>query len=250
MVNLAYFLNGNVQDFQKIKKPLTSTNDKKAALYFKINTQRNLTESQEIPQSEIPAPTENPQLATRSRIDSRREHLATARNSVASSVANPPQRVRAKSNSPSRVLKQSIVPTPKEEPVEVKDPVNENLTQKFQELDNKFAQEKEKIQQVQDDFHEITAVISRQEEELQSQLSYIDTQIESLKQQTSDCKLRKSLDQFITHEQHMEAISQQKFKEIYEKYERTNEENEHLKRIIRSQGETIRELKASQATSS
>ncbi|CAD8211487.1 unnamed protein product [Paramecium octaurelia] len=241
LINLAYFLNGEIDQDQKVKKPLTSTTDKRAALLFRVIRVpwQSQFESQEYPQVNVPmpAPTHTPIS---------QQIPQTTRNSSSRKMEFPTRTTRARSQSPPKEFKSAVLVNKTEEQnnVSIKQPAD-NLTQKFLQLGEKFSQEK--LQQVapqneeNDNFREITEMLTQQEEELQKQIEQLDNHIKI------DSKLRKTqFDKTATfantnnnNTQELEQLKQ-KYAELEEKYNKAQEEHQHLKRIIRQSGEQLK----------
>ncbi|CAK67210.1 unnamed protein product (macronuclear) [Paramecium tetraurelia] len=250
LINLAYFLNGEIDQDQKVKKPLTSTTDKRAALLFRVIRApwQSQFETQEYPQANVPmpAPTHTPIS---------QQIPQTTRNSSSRKMEFPTRTTRARSQSPPKEIKSAVLVNKTEEQpnASIKQPAD-NLTQKFLQLGEKFSQEK--LQQVvppneeNDNFREITEMLTQQEEELQKQIEQLDNHIKI------DSKLRKT--QFDNtacfannnnniNTQELEQLKS-KYAELEEKYNKAQDEHQHLKRIIRQSGEQLK--KQSQLTQS
>ncbi|KAM3147835.1 hypothetical protein pb186bvf_000163 [Paramecium bursaria] len=237
-LNISSFVH---QNDQKIKRPLTSTNDKKAAIYFRIVINDSSTFSQEIPSLLIASPTEEPKAM---------KIVQTARNGVRDSSVS--KAFRPRSTSPQRPFNFQNKEQVKQEAKNNHDPQKEGLVLKFQELGNKFEQQKQLQQQQQIDTDEIEAIITKQEEELQTQISEIDNQ---LKQQSSDMlksseKFTKDdKDQFNQQIQQIQQNADKRIESIQNELIATKQQNQHLISIIRQQGEQITKLKSSQQNS-
>ncbi|CAD8127498.1 unnamed protein product [Paramecium sonneborni] len=245
IINLAYFLNCETDQEQKVKKPLTSTTDKRAALFYRLMRQplQSQFESQELPQINIPTP-----APTHTTIH--QQVPQTARNSNTRKMEFPNRTTRARSQSPPKEFKSLVLVTKIDEQAnqqQIPKQPSDNLTQKFMQLGEKFSQEK--LTQVlptpqiedNDNFREITEMITQQEEELQKQIEQLDNHIKI------DSKFRKpQLDNNIptfsnsNHNNQELSFWKQKYDELQENYNRAIEEHQHLKRIIRQSGEQLK----------
>ncbi|CAK89313.1 unnamed protein product (macronuclear) [Paramecium tetraurelia] len=242
IINLAYFLNGEIDSDQKVKKPLTSTTDKRAALLFRVMRApfQSQFETQEYPQANVPmpAPTHTPIS---------QQVPQTARNSSSRKMELQTRTTRARSQSPPKEFKSAVqISKAEEQPSQIKQP-SDNLTQKFLQLGEKFSQEK--LQQVapinedNDNFREITEMLTQQEEELQKQIEQLDNHIKI------DSKFRKTnfdnnnntanFSNANSNNQELQFFKQ-KYNELDDKYNKAQEENQHLKRIIRQSGEQLK----------
>ncbi|CAD8114975.1 unnamed protein product [Paramecium primaurelia] len=243
LINLAYFLNGEIDQDQKVKKPLTSTTDKRAALLFRVIRQplQSQFESQEYPQVNVPMP-----VPTHTPIS--QQVPQTARNSSSRKMEFPNRTTRARSQSPPKEFKSAVLVTKTEEQTtSIKQP-SDNLTQKFLQLGEKFSQEK--LQQVippnedNDNFKEITEMLTQQEEELQKQIEQLDNhiKIDSKLRKTNNFDNNNNTANFAntnTNNQELQLLKQ-KYQELDEKYNKAQEEHQHLKRIIRQSGEQLK----------
>ncbi|CAD8062871.1 unnamed protein product [Paramecium primaurelia] len=246
VINLAYFLDGGAPQDQKQKKPLTSTTDKRAALLFKV-IKDSMFESQELPIADIPAPVNGPAPQT-------------ARTSSTRKIDS--RTTRARSQSPPKEFKSTImISKANEQPVQQtvsqsqfqqqqhQQIQQDNLTQKFVQLGEKFQQQK--LQQTiqpttsspppeYDNFKEINDLLSQQEAELEKQIEQLDIHIRS------DGKFKKIFDDstfnnFDVSSQDTEIQQwKQKCAELEEKFNKIQDENQHLTVIIRQQSEQLK----------
>ncbi|CAD8212089.1 unnamed protein product [Paramecium pentaurelia] len=244
LINLAYFLNGEIDQDQKVKKPLTSTTDKRAALLFRVIRQplQSQFESQEYPQVNVPMP-----VPTHTPIS--QQVPQTARNSSSRKMEFPNRTTRARSQSPPKEFKSTVLVTKTEEQTtSIKQP-SDNLTQKFLQLGEKFSQEK--LQQVvppnedNDNFKEITEMLTQQEEELQKQIEQLDNhiKIDSKLRKTNNFDYNNNTANFanVNNNNNQELqLLKQKYQELDEKYNKAQDEHQHLKRIIRQSGEQLK----------
>ncbi|CAD8209594.1 unnamed protein product [Paramecium pentaurelia] len=241
LINLAYFLNGEIDQDQKVKKPLTSTTDKRAALLFKVirQPQQSQFESQEYPQVNVPMPVPTHTLMSQ-------QVPQTARNSNSRKIELPTKTNRARSQSP-QFKNVVLVTKAEEQPISIKQS-SDNLTQKFMQLGEKFSQEK--LQQVvppiedNDNFKEINDMITQQEEELQKQIEQLDNhiKIDSKLRKTNNIDNNNNIANFANVNSNNQELQQlkQKYTELDDKYNKALEENSHLKRIIRQSGEQLK----------
>ncbi|CAD8113433.1 unnamed protein product [Paramecium primaurelia] len=241
LINLAYFLNGEIDQDQKVKKPLTSTTDKRAALLFKVirQPQQSQFESQEYPQVNVPMPVPTHILMSQ-------QVPQTTRNQNSRKIELPTKTNRARSQSP-QFNNVVLVTKPEEQPISIKQS-SDNLTQKFMQLGEKFSQQK--LQQVvppiedNDNFKEITEMLTQQEEELQKQIEQLDNhiKIDSKLRKTNNIDNNNNTANFANVNSNNQELQQlkQKYTELDDKYNKALEENSHLKRIIRQSGEQLK----------
>ncbi|CAK92253.1 unnamed protein product (macronuclear) [Paramecium tetraurelia] len=249
VINLAYFLDGGAPQDQKQKKPLTSTTDKRAALLFKV-IKDSIYESQEFPIADVPAPVIGPAPQT-------------ARTSSTRKIDS--RTTRARSQSPPKEFKTAIIVSKaNEQPAEStvsqssfkqqqhhQQTQQDNLTQKFVQLGEKFQQQKQQqiVQppsppppQEYDNFKEITDLLSQQEAELEKQIEQLDIHIRS------DGKFKKIFDDstfnnFDVSSQDSEIqLWKQKCAELEDKFNKVQDENQHLTVIIRQQSEQLKKM--------
>ncbi|CAD8126455.1 unnamed protein product [Paramecium sonneborni] len=250
LINLAYFLNSENDQDQKLKKSLTSTNDKRAALYYRVIRQSSQSqfESQEFPQINIPMPSPTHTPITQ-------QVPQTTRNSNTRKFEFTNRTTRARSQSPPKDFKSTALLNKIDEQSNqqqsnqqqsIKQP-SDNLTQKFMQLGEKFSQEK--LSQVipspqiedYDNFKEITEMLTKQEEELQKQIEQLDTHIKM------DSKQRKinfdtNIPNFTNTNNNNQELQllKSKYVQLEDSYNKAIEEHQHLKRIIRQSGEQLK----------
>ncbi|CAD8199156.1 unnamed protein product [Paramecium octaurelia] len=250
VINLAYFLDGGAPQDQKQKKPLTSTTDKRAALLFKVIKDSTI-DTLDFPIADVPAPVVGPTPQTARTSSTRKIESRTTR----ARSQSPPKEF--KSNiMVSKANEQQVQPTISQsqsqfQQSQQQQTQQDNLTQKFVQLGEKFQQQKQQqyIQQPQspppqeyDNFKEITDLLSQQEAELEKQIEQLDIHIKS------DGKFQKIFDDstfnnFDVSSQDSE-IQQWKLKcaELEEKLSKVQDENQHLTIIIRQQSEQLKKM--------
>ncbi|CAK94353.1 unnamed protein product (macronuclear) [Paramecium tetraurelia] len=244
VINLAYFLDGGAPQDQKQKKPLTSTTDKRAALLFKV-IKDSMIDTLDYPIADVPAPVigHTPQTARTSSTRKIESRTTRARSQ------SPPKEF--KSNiMVSKANEQQVQPTISQSQFQ-QQTQQDNLTQKFVQLGEKFQQQKQQQitlppqqppPQEYDNFKEITDLLSQQEAELEKQIEQLDIHIKS------DGKFQKIFDDstfnnFDVSSQDSEIQQwKQKCAELEDKFNKVQDENQHLTIIIRQQSEQLKKM--------